>query len=87
MQNLELEREKAKKHASQPTVRSSASFPSTARSISSIESSEVSSISTPSTASLHEGDHQNESRAGGEPQTDSNTRRQSKEQKGVKQRK
>lgn len=87
LQNLELEREKAKKHASQPTVRSSASFPSTARSISSVESSEVSSISTPSTASLHEGDHQNESRASGEPQTDSNTRRQSKEQKGMKQRK
>jgi len=84
LQNLELEREKAKKHASQPTVRSSASFPSTARSISSVESSEVSSISTPSTASLHEGDHQSESRA---DDIDSNGRRQSKEQKGMKQRK
>lgn len=87
LQNLELEREEAKKNASQPTVRSSASFPSTARSISSVESSEVSSISTPSTASLHEGIQQNESRAGDEPQIDSNARRQSKEQKGEKQRK
>lgn len=56
LENLDLE--KAKKHESQPTVRSSASFPSTARSISSSEASDISSISTPSTASLHEGDNQ-----------------------------
>ena len=59
LQNLDLE--KAKKHDSQPTVRSSASFPSTARSISSSEASEISSISTPSTASFHEGDDRAES--------------------------
>lgn len=84
LQNLELEKAKRQKHESQPTVRSSASFPSTARSISSIESSEVSSISTPSTASLHEGETH---AGGGEPESDSKDQRQSKEQELGKQKK